>query len=83
MKKLATRLLAVLMAVALLPLTLVSTASAEEPVTITIWGSDRENMPFRNGLETIESHLPESAMQHKTGQFDRERYCQKQPAAFR
>ena len=31
MKKLATRLLAVLMAVALLPLTLVSTASAEEP----------------------------------------------------
>ena len=54
MKKLATRLLAVLMAVALLPLTLVSTASAEEPVTITIWGSDRENMPFRNGLETIE-----------------------------
>ena len=54
MKKLATRLLAILMAVVLLPLTLVSTASAEEPVTITIWGSDRENMPFRNGLETIE-----------------------------
>ena len=49
-----TRLLALLLAAALLPLTFMAAASAEEPVTITIWGSDRENMPFRNGLQTIE-----------------------------
>ena len=49
-----SRLLALLLAVALLPLTFMAAASAEEPVTITIWGSDRENMPFRNGLMTIE-----------------------------
>ena len=47
-----TRLLAIVMALALLPLSF--TATADEPVTITIWGSDRENMPFRNGLLTIE-----------------------------
>ena len=45
-----SRLLALLLAVCLLPLTFMAAASAEEPVTITIWGSDRENMPFRNGL---------------------------------
>ena len=49
-----SRLLALLLAVALLPLTFMAAASADEPVTITIWGSDRENMPFRNGLQTIE-----------------------------
>ena len=49
-----SRLLALLLAVALLPLTFMAAASAEEPVTITIWGSDRENMPFRNGLWTID-----------------------------
>ena len=49
-----TRLLALLLAVALLPLACMAAASAEEPVTITIWGSDRENMPFRNGLWTID-----------------------------
>ena len=43
-----------LLAVALLPLTFMAAASTDEPVTITIWGSDRENMPFRNGLQTIE-----------------------------
>lgn len=51
MKKLS-RLLAVLLALALLPVAAVS-AVAEEPVTITIWASDRENMPMRNGLMTI------------------------------
>ena len=50
--KLFTRLLAILLALSLMPLA--CTALAEEPVTITIWGSDRENMPFRNGLMTIE-----------------------------
>ena len=49
-----SRLLALLLAVALLPLSFMAAASAEEPVTITIWGSDRENMPFRNGLWTID-----------------------------
>ena len=49
-----SRLLALLLAVCLLPLTFMAAASAEEPVTITIWGSDRENMPFRNGLWTID-----------------------------
>ena len=49
--KLFTRFLAILLALSLLPLA--CTALAEEPVTITIWGSDRENMPFRNGLMTI------------------------------
>ena len=49
-----SRLLALLLAAALLPLTFMAAASAEEPVKITIWGSDRENMPFRNGLLTIE-----------------------------
>ncbi len=49
-----TRFLALLLAVALLPLGFSFSARADEPVTITIWGSDRENMPFRNGLETIE-----------------------------
>ena len=49
-----SRFLALLLAVALLPLTFMAAASAEEPVTITIWGSDRENMPFRNGLWTID-----------------------------
>ena len=49
-----TRFLALLLAAALLPLSFVAAASAEEPVTITIWGSDRENMPFRNGLWTID-----------------------------
>ena len=53
MKK-VSRFLALLLAIALLPLSFVAVAQAEEPVTITIWGSDRENMPFRNGLETIE-----------------------------
>ena len=50
--KLFSRFLAVLLALSLMPLA--CTALAEEPVTITIWGSDRENMPFRNGLMTIE-----------------------------
>ena len=50
--KFFTRFLAVLLALSLMPLA--CTALAEEPVTITIWGSDRENMPFRNGLMTIE-----------------------------
>ena len=49
-----TRLLALLIAVAMLPLSFAAVASAEEPVTISIWGSDRENMPFRNGLWTID-----------------------------
>ncbi len=49
-----TRFLALLLAVALLPFGFSFSARADEPVTITIWGSDRENMPFRNGLETIE-----------------------------
>ena len=49
-----SRLLALLLAVALLPLAFAATASADEPVTISIWGSDRENMPFRNGLLTID-----------------------------
>ena len=49
-----SRLLALLLAVALLPLAFAATASADEPVTISIWGSDRENMPFRNGLWTID-----------------------------
>ena len=48
------RLLALLLATALLPLSMIGAAAAEEPVTITIWGSDRENMPFRNGLMTID-----------------------------
>ena len=48
-----TRFLALLLAATLLPL-LVFSASADEPVTITMWGSDRENMPFRNGLLTID-----------------------------
>ena len=49
-----SRLLALLLAVAMLPLAFAATASADEPVTISIWGSDRENMPFRNGLLTID-----------------------------
>ena len=36
-----SRLLALLLAVALLPLAFAATASADEPVTISIWGSDR------------------------------------------
>ncbi len=51
MKKLA-RILCVLLALTLLPLTFVS---AEEKVSITMWGSDRSNMPFRNGLRTVET----------------------------
>ncbi|MBR3107214.1 MAG: extracellular solute-binding protein [Clostridia bacterium] len=50
--KLFSRFLAILLVLSLLPLA--CTALAEEPVTITIWGSDRENMPFRNGLQMIE-----------------------------
>ena len=50
-----SRFLALLLAAALLPLMAFSgLAAAEEPVTISIWGSDRENMPFRNGLLTID-----------------------------
>ena len=48
------RLLALVLAIALLPLSMIGAAAADEPVTITIWGSDRENMPFRNGLMTID-----------------------------
>lgn len=49
MKKLF-RLLALLLALMLLPIVC---ASAEEPVTLTIWASDRENMPMRNGLQML------------------------------
>lgn len=52
MKKFS-RLMAVVLALALM-IPCFASALAEEPVTITIWGSDRENMPFRNGLLTIE-----------------------------
>ena len=48
------RMLALVLALALLPLSMIGAAAAEEPVTITMWGSDRENMPFRNGLMTID-----------------------------
>ncbi len=52
MKKLA-RTLACLLALMLLVGIIPAGAFAEEPVTITIWASDRENMPMRNGLQTI------------------------------
>ena len=51
MKKL-TRILCALLVLAMLPLAF---ASAEDKVTITMWGSDRSNMPFRDGLRTAET----------------------------
>ncbi|MDD3335828.1 MAG: extracellular solute-binding protein [Eubacteriales bacterium] len=46
------RLLALLVSIALLPFSAFG-AIAEEPVTLTIWASDRENMPMRNGLQIL------------------------------
>ncbi len=49
MKKLI-RILCLVLALSLMPLAF---ASADDPVTISIWASDRENMPMRNDLMTI------------------------------
>lgn len=47
-----SRLLALVLALALLPIVSIG-AVAEEPITLTIWASDRENMPMRNGLQIL------------------------------
>ena len=51
MKKLS-RVLCVLLVLAMLP---VAIAAADEKVSITMWGSDRSNMPFRDGMRTVET----------------------------
>ena len=50
MKKLV-RILCLVLALSLLPMAF---GSAEDKVTLTMWGSDRSNMPFRDGLMTID-----------------------------
>ncbi len=45
-----SRTLALLLSLALLMSVPAPGAAAEEPVTLTVWASDRENMPMRNGL---------------------------------
>lgn len=44
------RILALLLSMVLLVPALPLSALAQEPVTLTVWASDRENMPMRNGL---------------------------------
>ncbi len=45
-----SRLLALLLTAVLLLPSAAQGAAAQEPVTLTVWASDRENMPMRNGL---------------------------------
>lgn len=53
MKKVC-RILSLVLALCMALSVVTIAVAADEPITITMWGSDRENMPFRNGLLTIE-----------------------------